>query len=591
MAYILLKTEEEFRSVIEKHNEESDYVVIDLETTGLDSFKDQIVDIQLSGFRDDEVYIAPGSMASVLTLLDATPVGHNLRFDITMLYRKGIDVSHWKYHDTMLMGHLVNETRDSYSLESYVTELWGSDYKSFWDKYDSYLEASEIERYEYGMADIIYTDKLYRFLLDSLKQESIPEMLFEHVHRLQYALLQTELQGIKIDLDYLAVKGIELKSQIEVLLPNMKSMVPNEVDFIELDLWEKELDKRKTDKGKAAVPRPVFSFDSTKQLQFLLYNLLHLPAQHNEKTKSISADDASLEKLKGTHPIIEPLQKYRGLQKVYSSYIEGTLERVKDGRIYPEFRVNGTVTGRISHSNPNLGQLPSEGGIRGIYRPSDDHVLFSADYAQLEVCLEANFTNDKNLIKIFTEGLSKHDITAEALGIARPLAKTLNFAMQYWCTPYKIAQLLHIPFKEANDVHIRYWNLYSGPKALKKKTDELINAGKPITTLFGRKRRFAVGKRPEWSGDYRQGYNFLIQGTGADLTSRAFYLISEWLQQEKLGRGLFTVHDELIVECNQKYFKEVENAMLNIMTNVGNEIGLKIPLKAESSGPCDRWQD
>jgi DNA polymerase I-like protein with 3'-5' exonuclease and polymerase domains len=87
------------------------------------------------------------------------------------------------------------------------------------------------------------------------------------------------------------------------------------------------------------------------------------------------------------------------------------------------------------------------------------------------------------------------------------------------------------------------------------------------------------------------GYNFLIQGTGSDCTSRAFYLVSEWLKENRLGRGLFTVHDELLVECKEEVWQDVEAKILDTMAKVGQEIGLTIPLKGESSGPMPRWLD
>lgn len=571
-------------------NSNAEWVALDLETTGLDGFKDDIVDVQVGW--GEEVSIFRSEFADELPALSTRPVLHHGKFDIGFLARKGIDVTHWQYHDTMLLGHLLDENRDSYSLDSYVKELWNDPYKEeFWAKYKSYQEAPEEARYAYGAADILYTGRLYEHLLGSFEADEIPTLLLQHVHRLQYALLKTEIAGIKVDTEYLVNLGVNLKSKIETLLPQMREMVSLEADLVELCLWIKELDKRKTVKGKARVPRPQFSFDSSAQLQTLLYNHLSLPIQYNDKTKNVSVDDSSLERIKGQHPVVPLIQEYRGLNKVYTAYIDGTLERMRDGRIYPEFRVNGTATGRISHANPNLGQLPKTGGVRGIYRPEEGNVFLSADYSQLEVCIEANLTGDTQLARIFTEGLSKHDITSTELRVSRDTAKKLNFALQYWCTARKVAKLLGVTEHEGEEIWKRYWEIYSGPKALKERTDRCVDSGEHLVTAFGRRRRFPVRRRTEFDGDYRQAYNFLIQGTGADLTSRAFYLISEWLQEQCLGRGLFTVHDEILLECSEKHWKTVEDRLIYTMVSVGDEVGLKIPLKAESSGPMSRWQD
>lgn len=592
--YQVLRSEQEVRELIEWHNQNSEYVVVDIETTGLDSFKDEVVDVQLSGYNPETVCIFSGDLAHLLPLLSCRVVGHNLRFDVTFLKRHSIDCTHWQYHDTMLLAHLENENRDSYSLDALIKEFYGeeaSHKEAFWAKYKNYQDAPAEERYAYGAADVRLTGALYRSLKDRLSATGITDHLIEHVHRLQYALLQTEIQGVKVDIDYLTNLGVDLKSKIEDLRPKMREMVKHEADLVELQLWSRELSKRKTDKGKAGVKRPEFSFESSQQIQSLLYNHLELPEQYNEKTKQVSTDYASLEKLRDRHPIVGMIQDNRELQKVYGSYIEGTLERMKNGRIYPSFNVAGTATGRISHSNPNLGQLPKSGGVRGIYRPDDGRVFISADYSQLEVCIEANLTGDANLLRIFSEGLSKHDITANELKVDRNTAKTLNFALQYWCTARKVSKLLGVSENEGEEIWKRYWEIYAGPKALKARTDRAVDDGEALVTAFGRRRRFSKRRRTEYDGDYRQAYNFLIQGTGADLTSRAFYLTSEWLKKKGLGRGLFTVHDELLIEVKKDYASEAEAQMLSFMTQAGDEISLKIPLKAESSGPMNRWED
>jgi DNA polymerase-1 len=490
------------------------------------------------------------------------------------------------------MGHLVQEDRDSYSLDSYVKEIWNDAYKEkFWKKYDRYEDASEEDKTDYACRDIIYTRRLFGTLMRKGIGTRIPVELCDHVHRLQASLLRTEIWGVRVDKDYLVNLGTELRGRLESLDPKMRGLVADEIYLIELDLWEKEIAKYKTDARRKTVPKPVFNFSSSKQLVELLYSRLRLPTKRNSKTKALSTDYDALNDLRLLHPVVDVIQEYREVAKVYSSYIEGTLDRMDNGRIYPSFRVNGTATGRISHSNPNLGQLPKQGGIRGIYVPDNGNVIISADYSQLEVCLEANLTQDEALRRIFVEGLSKHDITAEALKIDRHAAKTLNFALQYWASHYKVAQLLGVSEAEGKRIWENYWKLYEGPKRLKAATDKMVDTGVPIQTLYGRMRRFAPGKRPVWSGDYRQAYNFLIQGTGADITSEAFYLVSERLCKSGDGRGLFTVHDEILIEVKEERAAYWEKEMLDTMVQVGYRIGLKIPLKAESSGPMARWED
>ena len=589
--------------LIRFHNDKSSFVVLDVETTSVNPRQAQLLDVQMSGTTEDSAVIFSPDMAEHLKALkpEILLVAHNYKYDAQVLFRHGVDLLSYTWRDTILIGHLLDENRaknqggPGYGLGTYVKEYFGSDYKGeFWKadggKYESYLEAPKEEREEYACRDVVYTGALYRRLLPSLK-EDIPESLITHVHALQASLVRSEIEGIRVDLGYLTELGVKLKHRIDELQPQMRSLVKDEIDIIELEAWQEKINGYKSEKGRAGAVRPIFNFESSQQLVNLLYNKLCLPSQRNEKTRSISTDYSSLEKIKGSHPVVELIQQNRELQKVYSAYVEGTLDRLDQGRIYPEFRVNGTATGRLSHSNPNLAQLPKAGGVRGIYIPDQGRSFISADYSQLEVVLEANLSGDKNLIRMLENGESKHDLTSRELGCSRDTAKTLNFALQYWASHFKVAKLLGVSTNEGLTIWRRYWEIYSGPKELKAQTDRMVDEGTPLSTAFGRKRRFGVRKRHPWDGDYRQAYNFLIQGTGADITSRAFYLVDQRLRLKGEGRGCFTVHDELVVEVDTTCAPEAEGFMLDTMLSVGNEIGLTIPLKAESSGLMERWHD
>lgn len=594
MQFERLNSEQEVKDLITFHNINHNCIAIDCETTSVKVREAVLLDVQLTGRNENHVVVFKGDYAKVL--LDLNPsillIGHNHKYDAHVLFRHGVNLLRNSWRDTLLIGHLVDENRQSNALDSYVKEIWQDDYKEkFWERFKTYEEAPEEEKLIYGCKDVYYTKKLYHLLISKVIEQKIPKRLLLHAHDLQASLLRTEISGINVDLEYLTTTGVRLKGRINELLPEMRALVDIYASLWEMDEYLKLLAGKKTDAGKANVKHPEFSFDSPKQLQRLLYGDLKLPEQVNEKTKAISTDESSLSKIEDKHPLVPKLLEYRGLQKTYTAFIEGTREKLDGGRIYPSFNVEGTVTGRISHSNPNLGQLPRSGGVRGIYIPNPGHVFLSADYSQLEVCLEANLTNDPALKKIFVEGLSKHDITAQALGIDRTKAKTLNFALQYWASHYKVAKILGVSTEKGKQIWENYWNLYAGCRALKAKTDAMVDRGEPIVTLLGRKRRFAVKDRKVWDGDYRQAYNFLIQGTGADLTSGAFYRTARYLEETGYGRALFTVHDEIIVEVKEEYSKLVEEKLIAIMVAMGEEIDLKIPLKAESSGPTPRWQD
>jgi DNA polymerase-1 len=569
------------------------YVAIDLETTGLDPRKDSILDCFLSYDGDTYETLPLANLAEIANIAKGRRLlFHNGKFDLHFLYHRGINLVNSNWRDTLLLHHLLDENLQ-HDLDFLIKRYFKDDYKEkFWAKYKTYDEAPIDEKRDYGGKDVMYTYRLYHALQEALQIDGIPPSLIQHVHRLATSLLQTEIEGIAVDLQYLQEKGIALKTRINRLQTDMRNLVETEVETIEMDLWMAELSKRKTEKGKSNVRRPVFSFDSSKQLSTLLYDILKLPLQRNDKTKSVTTDDAALQKLEDRHEVLPLIREYREIQKIYGTYVEGILERQVDSRVYPGFNVAGTTTGRISHSNPNLGNMPAEGGLRGMFLASPGYKLISADYSQLEICLAAHFSQDKNLLDIVLNGKSQHDITAQSLEIPRQKAKTLNFAAQYGCSAFKISKILSTSIKNAEELYTKYWDTYNGQKKLIGECNAKVDAGQAIVSPFGRKRRFEKKtKRPPWDSAYRQSYNALIQGTGADLTSKSYYIISEELREKKDGRGLWTVHDEVLIEVRSDKVDYYRRRLQEIMVSLGREIKLTVPLSVEVSEGSDKWED
>lgn len=569
-----------------------DTVALDLETTGL-TRTDKIISGAVTGPGNNVAFFGPEMLHELLQAPRGCEfVFHNAPFDLKMLSWSGVRLQDkFSYHDTLILSHLLDESGE-HGLGALVKRYFNDDYKAhFWSKYKKAEDAPEAELAAYNSSDVSYTLQLYYHLQELLNKDGVPKTLVDHVHNLQRSLLETEIAGIAVDRDYLMQKGVELRSKIEDLLPKMRESVKDEVELIEFEEWSKELGKRKTAVGRSRVGRPTFSFDSSKQLQSLLYGGLRLPEQRNEKTKKVSVDYDSLERIKHLHPVVGMLQEYREAQKIYGTYIEGTLERMVEGRIYPSFNVAGTATGRISHSNPNMGNMPREGGIRGIFQPDPGHVFISADFSQLEVCLSAHFTRDANLLRIINEGVSQHDITAASLGISRSNAKNVNFACQYGAGAFKLAKMLGVSNAEGEKALAKYWETYSGQKRVMDECAAKVDRGEPIINPFGRRRRFETRKRPSWDSAYRQAWNALVQGTGSDCTSRAFYLADARLRKVGAGRALFTIHDEILCQVKKEYWEEGQKILLETMTNVGKELGLTVELKAQGSGSCERWLD
>jgi len=509
--------------------------------------------------------------------------------DWYILTQHGFTFPKEKILDAMLMEHLVDE-RLEHSLGAFAERNYEDKYKAdFWGAHETYQEARKEVAYEYEMRDGCYTYRagvMYQELLKGNME------LVQHVHKLQWALFDTEIKGIAVDLPLMQKTKAEMSEKINTFLPKLRGEFDEYCTLWELTKWKKELEKRKTTKGKQGVARPVFSFTSDRQVSDLLFGeqYLHLPVSEKTKKGSPSTSFEALQKLSESHKEISTIVEYKEVKATYATFVEGMLNRVEEKRIYPGFFVNGTATGRISHNNPNMGNLPSTGVIRNFFLPDEGHSLVGADYSQLEVVVEANLTEDPQLLKIILEGASKHDITAQGLSISRDAAKTLNFALQYGAGIYKIAKLLTVSERDAQDIYDRYWRLYAGIKSLKDKTFKTLQDQGYVTNIFGRTRHFDKPKNEfEKAKQERQAYSHMVQGPGADMMNMASYTIADRLTTEKLGRFLFSVHDEAVTEIRDSLIDRAKTVIIESMGVPNAYLNLKYSVQCKLYGPLKCW--
>lgn len=214
--------------------EGQDTFALDLETTGL-TRNDKIISGAVTGPAENEVaFFGPEMLHELLQApTGVTYVFHNASFDLKFLAWASVDIcSKFQYADTLIFAHLLNENGD-HGLGSLVLNYYGDNYKEeFWKKYKTAQEAPESELAEYNAKDVAYTRRIYSELNNRLSEDGIPTSLLEHVHRLQRSLLDTEIKGLPVDVPYLMQKGVDLKTRIEGLLPEMRSLVADEISII-----------------------------------------------------------------------------------------------------------------------------------------------------------------------------------------------------------------------------------------------------------------------------------------------------------------------------------------------------------------------
>jgi len=345
-----------------------------------------------------------------------------------------------------------------------------------------------------------------------------------------------------------------------------------------------------------------FKVSSTKQLQEVLYEELALPKGRKTKT-GYSTDAATLESLRGGHPIIDVLLEYRELEKLRTTYGESLIAEVNDdGRIHATFRQTVARTGRLSSESPNLHNIPvrsAEGRrFREAFVAPKGWSLLVADYDQVELRIIAHLSGDSGLLEAFASGEDVHrSIAASVYGIGtkkvthdqRERAKTVSYGLAYGMEAYGLAQRLGVDVGEAKDIMDRYFGAFPGlhdfmeasiadAKRLGFTKTELGRI-RPLPELYSENRNIRMAAE-------RQAMNAGIQGLAADLFKVALIRLDDALTQASLeARLVLQVHDEVIVEAPEAEQAQVEAITREALGSAGN---LKVPL-AVSLGWGQSW--
>ena len=347
-----------------------------------------------------------------------------------------------------------------------------------------------------------------------------------------------------------------------------------------------------------------FNVNSTQQLGKILFEKLKIGngVKKNKESKSYKTTAEELEKYAERSEIVRQILRYRTVQKLYSTYIEGFKPLIVNGKIHTTYNQSNTSTGRLSSANPNLQNIPvkTEEGreLRKLFTASQGNVLIDADYSQIELRLLAHFSQSKELISAYCQGVDIHATTASQVfnvpldkvsAVQRRQAKAVNFGIIYGISAFGLSSDLGISAKQAQEYINRYFEFYSGVKEYMQGNVEAAAQNGEVKTLLGRRRvinEANSSNRNVRAFGERAAMNMPLQGSSADIIKLAMIGVYRKLQEGNFKAKLvLQVHDELVIDCP---LNEVEAVSKILKTEMENAVSLKVPLTVEL-GVGESW--
>lgn len=614
-----------------------DLVCLDYETSGLNPRQDKIHGLAFAYKKGEAYYTTNAKLIADIVQRAKKHLYHNAVFDISFSQSHNIYVER-PFHDTMLLWNIYDPDL-SVHLKDLARKFLGPESVEYADKMSLWLKENNLERDSitkapleiltgYACEDAANTWDLFELArekfkkLDAWVKKNYPDNKVPSQHYLEEqipmvpVIVDMQMRGVKLDLERFATKKAELKGKIRETLEALEEKTNKLTEPVCEILWQRKIDfkksKNKYGQIKVLPPRVVFNWDSNDHLKCLLYDYLkERPAKFTKKN-NVSVDYDVLLPFAKKYPWIDDLLSYKELRKAVSMYFESKLTKKKKeptdllsiqegGYVHPSFHLTGTSTGRLSSSNPNFQNLPKHGRIKELFVPRAGHVIVHSDYNQLELRLAAHFSGDPILLEAYNEGTDLHQLTADLLQIQRSEAKTINFAIIYMASGWRIAEIMGymngIPLcetgkrpckcqyckqrfnaAEKGDAIVR--QLFGKYKGLKKYLDiqkqKMLRFGIAITNT-GRIVRLPDLKsdvKGKYNHALKSGFNHPIQGFGGAVTKRAMIEL-----RKRKYVMLNQTHDSL---DNEVLAGDIVRAQAEIEDVMENVVKLRVPLKVES---------
>ena len=504
-------------------------------------------------------YFDSASLMLNKELLNNVLVTFGNKKNIVYLNKLGISIN--SSFDTLIASYLLNfNIKDDLS---YLSSTFGIEipyYDQIISK-KSDLSEDDIKNEIVKKAKFLYDT--YEEFNTKLKNEELYDLYYDIEHPLIEVLADMEINGIRVDASVIDDLKDEVKVKLELLETNIYNLA-----------------------GES------FNISSPKQLGDILYGKLGLPKGRGKNATSTAHD--VLVKYKSYHPIIDEILEYRNLSKLYTTYLNTFNDFIhSDGKIHTIYLQTGTRTGRLSSIEPNLQNIPvrSEEGkkIRKAFLPSENSVLLSSDYSQIELRILAHISNADSLREAFINDEDIHTHVAcdifnkDEVSVTpneRRTAKAVIFGIVYGISGYGLGENLDISPSEAKKYIEKYLELYPEVDTYMKNIIEKTRELGYVRTLLNRKREIEEIKNTNHlirsMGD-RMALNTPIQGTSADILKMAMIKIYKLLKEKNLKtKMLLQVHDELIFDTPNDELEEVIKLVKDTMENIYK---LSVPLK------------
>ena len=583
--YICVDTESKLQDLTIALNQATK-IAFDTETTNINPMLAQLVGISLSVKSGEAWYVPVGhtegtqlNINHVLTTL--IPIlnqkttelcAHNANYDLMVLSNYGIHINTLSF-DTMIAAHLLghnsiglkNLSQSILGIEMQpISELIGTGKKQI-----LFSEVPIEVAFKYASADSDCTFRLWEHFEDKIQSSYANKIMHQIEMPLIPVILEMQTNGITLQTSDLEIMSKELEHELEILQSSIISFAGHEINV-----------------------------NSPSQLSEVLFNELELPKTKKTKT-GYSTDANSLEFLKNTHPIIEQILNYRELSKLKSTYVDALPSMInpKTDRIHTSYNQTGSITGRMSSSDPNLQNIPvrTERGrkVRSAFiAPDSDTILFAADYSQIELRVLAHLSQDPGLLNAFHNGEDIHSSTASLMfdvaltdvtSEMRRIAKVLNFGVIYGLSAHGITQQTGFSREEGNNFIQTYFSKYPGIQNYLEEIKQFTREKQYVETLLGRRRYVPEINASNFnvrSAAERISINMPIQGTAADIMKLAMIRVYESLIKTTLqSKILMQVHDELVFEVPTNELEELKSI---VVTEMPSAMELDVELKVET---------